>query len=55
MGRDGKVLYLGCGDGYTSVHILPNSSNCTLKMGAIFTYEFYLNKVDLKIKFFPGK
>lgn len=55
LGSDPRVLDLDCGDSYTRLYVFPNSSNGTLTMGTIFIYKLYLNKVDFKIKLFPGE
>ena len=31
-----NILYLNCGDGYTSVHIAQFSKKCTVKMGTLY-------------------
>lgn len=41
-------MYLNCGDDGTGVYIFQNSFNSTLKIGAFFVCQLYLNKVDLK-------
>lgn len=46
----GDILYLDCGDDYTHVHICQNSSDHTLKVGAIYSMKLYLNILEIKKK-----
>ena len=42
------VLCLDCSDDYTDVHICQNSSDHTLKVGAIYRMKLYRNIFEIK-------
>lgn len=45
-GASDRNVHVDWGDGYIGAYIYQNSSNCTLKMGAV--YINFISKVDFK-------